>query len=150
MKSKKTSITQPDPSNLTGKLELEIPLIGFYDSPDTHPFEPIVEPSRSGHNCIFSFYKQWLEGKTLHLTNRNYGCGGAGHWICGIEGRTREEYLDFLVNTEGLKSSFELMDKWLDHTIPYKQEYENILIGPLKPDQYPYLKPLLSLWILTS
>ena len=142
MKSKKTSIIQPDPSNLTGRLELKIPLIGFYDSPVNIPFEPIVEPSRSGHNCIFSFYDQWLEGKTLHLTNRNYGCGGAGHWICGIEGRTREDYLDFLVNTEGLKSSFELMDKWLDHTIPYKQEYENILIGPLKPDQYPYLKTI--------
>jgi hypothetical protein len=133
---------QPDPSNLIEKLELDIPLIGFYDSPVTQPFDPIVEPRKTGRNCIFSFYEQWLKGITLHLTNQNYGCGGAGHWICGIEGRSRENYLDFLVNTEGLKSSFELMDKWLDHTKPYKQEYQNILIGPLNPDRYSYLKSI--------
>lgn len=133
---------QPDPSNLTGRLELDIPLIGFYDSPEAEPFKPIIEPGRKGHNCIFSFYEQWLEGKTLHLTKQKYGCGGAGHWICGIEGRTREEYLDFLVNNEGLKSSFEIMNKWLDAATPYRQEHENILIGPLKPDQYTYLKTI--------
>jgi hypothetical protein len=142
MSPKNTFPLQHDPSNLIGKLELEIPLIGFYDSPVTQPFEPIVEPGKTGRGCIFSFYKQWLNGKTLHLTKQNFGCGGAGHWICGIEGRSREDYLDFLVNTEGLKSSFELMDKWLDHTKPYKQEHPNILIGPLKPDQYLYLKTI--------
>jgi hypothetical protein len=136
------AVIQPDPSNLTGRLELDIPPIGFYDSPVTEPFEPLVEPGKKGHNCIFSFYKQWLEGKTLHLTKQKFGCGGAGHWICGIPGRTREGYLDFLVNTEGLKSSFEIMDKWLDAATPYRQEYENILIGPLKPDHYTYLKTI--------
>jgi hypothetical protein len=142
MPLKKNSIIETDPSNLIAKLELDTPLIGFYDTPVTQPFEPIIEPGGKGHNCIFSFYDQWLKGITLHLTDKNYGCGGAGHWICGIEGRSREGYLDFLVNTEGLKSSFELMDKWLDHTKPYKQKYKNILIGPLKPDQYTYLKTI--------
>lgn len=142
MVSKKTLFTQPDPSNLTGKLELETPLIGFYDSPITQPFEPLVKPGKTGRNCIFSFYTEWLKGTTLHLAKQHYGCGGAGHWICGIEGRSREGYLDFLVNTEGLKSSFELMDKWLDYTKPYQQEHPNILIGPLKPDQYSYLKTI--------
>jgi hypothetical protein len=142
MVSKKTLFTQPDPSNLTGKLELATPLIGFYDSPITQPFEPLVKPGKTGRNCIFSFYTEWLKGTTLHLAKQHYGCGGAGHWICGIEGRSREGYLDFLVNTEGLKSSFELMDKWLDYTKPYQQEHPNILIGPLKPDQYSYLKTI--------
>ena len=142
MALKNTLTIQPDPSNLIGKLELEIPLIGFYDSPDIQPFEPVVKPGQKGHNCIFSFYEEWLKGRTLHLTKQNFGCGGAGHWICGIEGRSREGYLDFLVNTEGLKSSFELMDKWLDHTKPYQQEHQNILIGPLKADQYMYLKTI--------
>ena len=142
MSQKNSSSAQPDPSKLIGKLELEIPLIGFYDSPDTERFEPVVQPAKTGHDCIFSFYEQWLKGKTLHLTKQNYGCGGAGHWICGIEGRSREEYLDFLVNTEGLKASFELMDKWLDHTKPYRQEHQHILIGPLKTDQYHYLKTI--------
>jgi hypothetical protein len=135
-----SSIIQPDPLNLAGRLEMDNPLIGFYDSPVTEPFEPLVEPGRKGHNCIFSFYEQWLEGKTLHLTRQKYGCGGAGHWICGIPGRTREEYLDFLVNTEGLKTSYEVMNKWLDAATPYMQEHDNILIGPLKPDLYNYLK----------
>jgi hypothetical protein len=142
MSHNNSSTIQPDPSNLAGRIELDIPLIGFYDSPVTEPFEPIVEPARKGHNCIFSFYELWLEGKTLHLTKQKYGCGGAGHWICGIPGRTREEYLDFLVNTEGLKSSFEIMNKWLDAATPYRQEHENILIGPLKPNQYTYLKTI--------
>lgn len=133
---------QPDPSRLTEKIGLKVPLIGFYDSPDTAPFEPLVKPGRTGHNCVFAFFKQWLKGKTLHLTKDHYGCGGAGHWICGIEGRSREDYLDFLVNTEGLKSSFELMDKWLDHSKPYQQENPNILIGPLKKEQYMFLKTI--------
>lgn len=142
MPQKISSEIQPNPSELIGKLELEIPLIGFYDSPVIQPFEPLVQPGKKGHNCIFSFFEQWLEGRTLHLTKQNFGCGGAGHWICGIEGRSREGYLDFLVNTEGLKSSFELMDAWLDHTKPYQQEHSNILIGPLKPDQYSFLKTI--------
>ncbi len=108
----------PDPSRLLDKIGLKIPLIGFYDSPDIDLFEPLVKPDKTGHDCVFSFFKQWLNGKTLHLTKDNYGCGGAGHWICGIEGRSREDYLDFLVNNEGLKSSFKLMDKWLDHSKP--------------------------------
>jgi hypothetical protein len=137
-----TLSAQPDPNNLISKLELEIPLIGFYDSPITQPFEPVIKPGKTGHNCIFSFYEEWLKSKTLHLTKQNYGCGGAGHWICGIEGRSREGYLDFLVNTEGLKSSYELMNKWLDHTKPYQQVHPNILIGPLKPNQYSYLKTI--------
>jgi Uncharacterised ArCR, COG2043 len=140
MSNNNPSTLQPDASIITARLELDIPVIGFYDSPDIEPFKPIVEPVGRNRNCIFSFYDRWLEGQTLHLTKQKYGCGGAGHWICGIPGRTREEYLDFLVNTEGLKSSFEIMNKWLDAATPYRQEHENILIGPLKPEQYAYLK----------
>ena len=142
MASNNLTLKQPGFKTLTEKLELHVPLIGFYDSPSAEPFEPIVKPDRKGHNCIFSFYEQWLEGKTLHLTKQKYGCGGAGHWICGIPGRTREQYLDFLVITEGLKSSYEIMNKWLDSATPYPQEYENIFIGPLKAEQYAYLKTI--------
>ncbi len=95
---------QPDPSALINKIGLKIPLVGFYDAPGTEPFEPLVKLGKKGHNCVFAFFKQWINGKTLHLTKNHYGCGGAGHWICGIEGRSRENYLDFLVNTEGLKT----------------------------------------------
>ena len=98
MSIKNSLVIQPDPSNLIQRLELDIPLIGFYDSPDTEPFKPTIEPVGKGHNCIFSFYEKWLEGTTLHLTKMKFGCGGAGHWICGIPGRTREEYFEQLCN----------------------------------------------------
>jgi hypothetical protein len=32
------------------------------------------------------------------------------------------------------------MDQWLEHSKPYKPDYPNILIGPMKEDQYKYLK----------
>jgi hypothetical protein len=122
MSQKNITYVHTDPANLINKLELAVPLIGFYDSHFTSPFEPVIQPVRKGYNCIFSFYNDWLNGKTLHLTKQNFGCGGAGHWICGIEGRIRQGYLDFLVNTEGLKSSYEIMDKWLDAARSYKHE----------------------------
>jgi hypothetical protein len=34
------------------------------------------------------------------------------------------------------------MRRWLDHRKPYRQEHSNILIGPLKNDQYGYLKSI--------
>jgi hypothetical protein len=39
-----------------------------------------------------------------------------------------------------LKASHELMNQWLDFRQPYRQEYPNILIGPLHSEQYAYLK----------
>ena len=51
--------------------------------PDPAPFEPLIRPKPG--NCVFAFYKNWLEGKTLHITKEHYGCGGAGRWMCGVE-----------------------------------------------------------------
>ena len=86
------------------------------------------------------FYKKWLDGRTLHITKDNFGCGGAGYWLCNTESRTREDFVKFLAEDEGLKSSRELMNRWLDYRQTYKQEYPNLLIGPLREDQYEYLK----------
>ena len=71
---------QPDPTNLIERIGLTTPLIGFYDSPDPAPFAPLVKPGLGKGTCVFGFYRQWLKGKTLHITERNFGCGGAGHW----------------------------------------------------------------------
>jgi hypothetical protein len=54
--------------------------------------------------------------------------------------RSREEFVRFLVDDEGLKASHKLMNQWLHDRLPYEQEYANLLIGPLRPDQYAYLK----------
>ncbi|MFZ5519069.1 MAG: DUF169 domain-containing protein [Candidatus Zhuqueibacterota bacterium] len=131
---------QPDPSNVLKVANITYPLIGCYDAPDTAPFEPLVSPSPGKRACTFSFFKSWLNGKTLFITKDNYGCGGAGHWIFDLETRNRPDFIKFLVDEEGLKSSHELMDRWLNVNIPYQAEYGNILIGPLQAEQYPYLK----------
>ncbi len=131
---------QPDSAHLLTRIDLSIPLVGFYDAPETEPFEPVVRPEPRQHICVFAFYENWLRGETLHVTKDNYGCGGCGHWIFGIETRSREDFLKFLVDGEGLKSSRDLMGKWIDHRKPYSAEHRNILMGPLRDSQYEYLK----------
>ena len=86
------------------------------------------------------FISKWLDGHTLHITKDNFGCGGAGYWLCDIESRTREDFVKFLAEDEGLKSSNELMNRWLESLETYKQDHPNLLIGPLREDQYEYLK----------
>ena len=131
---------QPDPSRLIQAIELETPLIGFYDAPDPLPFMPVVEPQSGGHVCTFAYYRTWREGKMLHLTRQNFGCGGAGTWMCGVVTRTRDEYVEFLVDEKGLKASHALMEKWLAAIRPYTPVNQHLLIGPLHPSQYPYLR----------
>ena len=131
---------QPNPTNLIKQIGLIVPLVGFYDAPDVLPFEPLIRPKPSKRACVFAFYSQLLRGKTLHITEDNAGCGGACHWLFNQETRSREDFIDFLVDEEGLKASHELMDKWLDHNKPYKPDNPNILIGPMKEGQYKYLK----------
>jgi hypothetical protein len=130
----------PYPSALIKTAGIEIPLIGFYDAPDPAPYGPIVEPKAGARGCIFSFYKSWLKGETLRVTKDNFGCGGAGRSWCGVEARSHEEFIRFLVDDEGLKASHVLMDRWIDASVPYRQAYENILVGPLRESQYAYLK----------
>jgi hypothetical protein len=130
----------PDPARLIEVLELYHPLIGIYDTPDAGGFEPTVTPQPGQHMCLLRFFRDWCDGKTLHLTRENSGCSGSAHWIFGKETRTRENYVKFLAESEGLKDSGELMDRWLDHERPYKPEYTNIMVGPLEDEQFAYLK----------
>ena len=129
---------QPDYSKLIKRIDLEIPLVGFYDAPEPGPFEPLVKSGRG--QCVFSFYKNWLAGETLHITKEHYGCGGAGRWMCGVEIRSRKEFIKFLADEEGLKASRELMEKWIESSQTYRASYPHLFIGPLKADQREYLK----------
>lgn len=129
---------QPNPEVLLKRIDLKIPLIGFYDAPDPEPFAPCVIPQPG--DCVFRFYENWLRGETLHITKDHYGCGGAGRWMCGIQTRPRESFIKFLVDDEGLKSSHELMERWIDSGIRYRATHPNLLIGPLKKDQWAYAK----------
>ncbi len=135
-------MAQPDPTNLIRRIGLTTPLIGFYDAPRTSPFEPLVKPVPGKRPCIFAFYKQWLRGKTLYFTRDNPVCGGADHWLCYSTTVSREDFVKFLVDEEGLKASHSLMDQWLNYNEPYRQEHTNMLIGPLHETQYAYLKAI--------
>ena len=69
-------------------------------------------------------------------------CGGAGHWLFGKPARSRDDFVKFLVDDEGLKASHALMNQWFDHNNFYSPEHSNILIGPLREDQHEYLKSI--------
>ena len=130
----------PDPSALLDIAGIRLPLVGLYDAPEASAFRPLVSPSSGERACVFAFYRQWLEGATLHITRENFGCGGAGRSLCGVTAMPREEFVTFLAEEEGLKASRELMARWIDEARPYVQEHPNILIGPLREGQLRYLK----------
>jgi hypothetical protein len=131
---------QPSAMRLIEAMELETPVIGLFDAPDPAAFEPLIEPEEGSRACCFAAYTAWQAGRTLHLTADTAGCGGARHWLFGQTTRSRQEYIEFLVDTEGLKATPALMDRWLDYHQPYRPEHPHLLFGPLRTDQYPYLK----------
>jgi hypothetical protein len=48
--------------------------------------------------------------------------------------------VEFLCDEEGLRASHELMELWLDSAGRYEPTYDHVLIGPLRPDQFRYLR----------
>lgn len=132
--------TQPNPEFLKRRLNLRLPIIGFYDAPEPTLFEPLVRPE--GRDCVYSFFSSWREGKTLHLTRERYGCGGAGHWMWGIKVRSKKEFLKFLVDEEGLKASRQLMEKWMAVRNPYRANYPHLFVGPLKEEAWLFAKTI--------
>ena len=133
---------QPDYQYLTLKIDLNLPLVGVYDAPNPDAFKPLVTPPVRQRACIFEYYKDWIEGTTLMITPDNYGCGGCGTWMFGIQTRSRANYLDFLANKEGLKISEDLMGQWFDRIKRYQPEHSQLFLGPLKYDQYDFLKTI--------
>lgn len=131
----------PDSRELCRALDLAFPLIGLYDAPDPQAFEPLVRPT--GGQCLFAAFGAWLQGKTLLMTADRYGCGGCGRWLFGAQTRSRDEFIRFLVEDEGLKASRELMERWIEASRPYKREHDSILIGPLRPEQGDFLKTVI-------
>ena len=130
----------PRPSALLEIAGISEPLIGLYDAPDPEAFAPVVEPPAGGRACVFAYYPHWREGKTLHLSPENYGCGGAGTSLCDVTTRSREEYIRFLADDEGLRASRELMAEWIDHRRPLHPQHGHILIGPLRDDHDEFLR----------
>jgi len=111
--------------------------IGVYDAPDPDNFAPLAERQL----CIFGAYDAWQQGQTLKITNKNKGCPGCGYWLTGTETfPSREAFVNFLYNKEGLRESSDLMDAWLKANPPYNPENKYIMIGPVRNDLVEYLK----------
>ena len=131
----------PDPSYLLDRLDISLPLITLSDAPDPAIFAPLVEASaKSGGDCLFSHFRQWQHGVTSHLTSENYGCGGAGGSLCGVERADRAASLHFLAIEEGLKESEALMGEWLDARVNYASVHGHVLVGPYKPGLYEWVR----------
>lgn len=131
----------PDPTNLFKSLGISNPIIGFYDTPEKELFEPFTVAEQ----CIFSCYQDWMQGKSTCLSKQDVGaieCPGAGYWNCNIASVQSEHVAHFLAVEEGLKASHDLMCQWLVNHPPYKKEHAYIVIGPLRMEQYEYLKTI--------
>ena len=133
---------QPPFDRLAEALALSEPLIGFYDAPDAAPFAPYVDPPDGAGRgaCIFDYRRRWLQGERLHLTRQSHICGGAQRSLCGLQTRSREEFIAFLCDDEGLRASRELMADWIDASHTYRPRHEHLIIGPLVPHQYAWLR----------
>jgi hypothetical protein len=127
---------QPDYSYLVEKTGIRYPPIGFYDTPDPGPFKP----ARNSSSCLFAYFKQLVKGTSVVLSKEQYGCGGAGTWICDVKTRSRQQYIEFLADEEGLKADHDLMNRWLDYEKPFAQEHEFLVVGALRENAYEYLK----------
>jgi len=132
---------KPDPTNLLKRLGISNPIIGFYDTPEKGLFEPFTNAGP----CIFSCYQDWMQGKSTCLSEqgaRAIECPGAGYWNCNMASVPKDHVARFLAVEEGLKASQDLMCQWLENQLPYKREHDYIVIGPLRLEQYEYLKTI--------
>ncbi len=140
----KISREQPEYARIQEKMNLVTPLVGLYDAPDPEAFQPCVTPQPG--MCVFAFFESWIEGKTLHLTSSRFGCGGCGRCMFDLQQRSRQDFIRFLVDAEGLKASRALMEKWIDVSQPYQRTHDNIMIGPLRPEQWEFLRTI-TFWV---
>lgn len=131
---------------LVKKLNLKYPLLGVYDAPDKNLFDEIIEPPKNTRACMFAYFNQWAKNKTLCLSENRSGCKGCAHWWFGKESRSKTDFVNFLVNDEGLKKSHQDMREWIETNNPYKPENEFVFIGPYKPELNPYVKTI-TFWV---
>ncbi len=114
--------------------------VGLYDLPARIGVEPAITPGSEGYRCIFEAYSGWMAGEYLSLSADDYGCGGCGRCLFGLETVPRPDFIKFLAETEGLKDTPELMERWIEQNRPYRSEHGRIVIGRFREDLYQYLR----------
>lgn len=128
------------PTNLIKQSGYTKPMVAFYDAPFETPFENLIEIKPTGHVCFFAHYKNWMKGKTLRVTKDNAGCGGCGTWLFNQHTKSREDYIKFLADDEGLKANRELMGKWFDAAKRYEPKHDALFFGPYDARQAEFIK----------
>ena len=122
----------PNPDYLLSCLDLDTPLIGFYDVADFSMFEPIVTTNR----CLFAAYDNWKNGESICLSKGNNSCRGGGYWIGNTEFTSRTQFANTLFEKEGFKSSPEIMEEWLVSQKPYEIKKNYVVISKLINELY--------------
>ena len=118
-------------------MEIDTRPIGVYDAPEPAAFAPVVSLRR----CVFDHYNDWQNGETLEVSGRSRGCPGCGYWMRGVQGfSSKQAFVKFLFEKEGLRASSELMEAWLDATQPYRSVHGHVMIGPIRDEMTEYLK----------
>ena len=117
----------PDQKTLVTRLGLTNPLLGMYDSPDTRA-SSLSSRSSPASICASSDFTRTSSRATLQITKDNFGCGAGSH-LCGVQTRSREDYVTFLFEGEGLKATRPIMENWFDKRKPYEMENPYILMG---------------------
>lgn len=123
---------------LEKRLELKYPIMGLYDTPNTIPYGDF----KKVNTCMFSYFRTITNGNYIQLSKEKFGCPGAGKWLFNIETKTKKQFIDFLIEREGLKSSPEVVSLWFDSVQPYNPKNNYLFYGPLQPKEYEYLKTI--------
>ncbi|MEI6089122.1 MAG: DUF169 domain-containing protein [bacterium] len=123
-------------------IDLVTKIIALYDAPSDTKFKDVIEVTPNKKNCIFQFYNDWQEVKTLKLTKTSYGCGGCGTWLFGQSSRTKEGLIDFLFETEKLRHSRILMAEFANKAKTYSPKFDAIFIGELDERFNEYVKTI--------
>lgn len=130
------SETPPDASFLIDALGLEYAITGFYDLPSTDGVPGVIEK----RGCLFSCFGEWQKGKMTRISRMRPGCPGSAYWLCGNEAMPHDDFLDFLVTTEGIKPDHERMQLFLDSHRPYAMKHRYLLFGPLLASIFQYCR----------
>ena len=116
--------------------------IALYDAPSDTKFKDVIEVEHNKKNCIFQFYNDWQDVKTLKMTKTSYGCNGCGTWLFDESSRTKEGLVDFLFEKEKLRHHRIHMAEFANKAKPYSPKYDAIFIGELDDKFIEYVKTI--------
>jgi hypothetical protein len=123
-------------------IDLNINPIALYDAPMDTDFNNVIDIPANKRYCIFEFFNDWYDGKTLKLTKNAFGCGGCGTWFFGESARTHDELIDFLFGTEKLRFERNLIEDFTNKYRSYIPENDAIFIGEFDSRFYKYIKTI--------